>query len=173
MAQCPRIDRCVVVDGLGDGDRVLNLDAALNGFPETPIADETLGAAMLYSSGTTGRPKGILRPLPENPPAQQLPILDAVMELWRFREGTIHLSPAPLYHAAPMMSVALTIRAGGTAIIMEHFDPEQFLILVERHRVTHSVLVPTMFSRMRWARRTPPRQRPWDGVISRFSHSCG
>jgi long-chain acyl-CoA synthetase len=46
------------------------------------------------------------------------------------------------------MSVALTIRAGGTAIIMEHFDPEQFLILVERHRVTHSVLVPTMFSRM-------------------------
>jgi long-chain acyl-CoA synthetase len=148
MAQCPRIDRCVVVDGLGDGDRVLNLDAALNGFPETPIADETLGAAMLYSSGTTGRPKGILRPLPENPPAQQLPILDAVMELWRFREGTIHLSPAPLYHAAPLMSVALTIRAGGTAIIMEHFDPEQFLMLVERHRVTHSVLVPTMFSRM-------------------------
>ena len=50
--------------------------------------------------------------------------------------------------AAPLLSVALTIRRGGTAIIMEHFDPEQFLALVERHRATHSVLVPTMFSRM-------------------------
>jgi len=68
--------------------------------------------------------------------------------MWCFREGTIHLSPAPLYHAAPLLSVALTIRMGGTAIIMEHFDPEQYLTLVERYRAAHSVLVPTMFSRM-------------------------
>src|SRR5215469_445244 len=148
MAQCPRIDRCLIVDGLGEDHRVVNLDAAVIGFPNTPIPDEALGTAMLYSSGTTGRPKGVLRPLPENPPAQQLPIADRVMEIWRFREGTIHLSPAPLYHAAPLLAVALTIRVGGTAIIMEHFDPEQFLALIERHRVTHSVLVPTMFSRM-------------------------
>jgi acyl-CoA synthetase (AMP-forming)/AMP-acid ligase II len=59
-----------------------------------------------------------------------------------------YLSPAPLYHAAPWLGVALTIRMGGTAIIMEHFDPEQFLALVERYRVTHTQLVPTMFSRM-------------------------
>ena len=59
-----------------------------------------------------------------------------------------YLSPAPLYHAAPLLGVALTIRMGGTAIIMEHFDPEQFLALVQRHRVTHTQLVPTMFSRM-------------------------
>jgi long-chain acyl-CoA synthetase len=52
---------------------VVNLDAAMAEFPDTPIADEALGTAMLYSSGTTGRPKGILRPLPENPPAQNLP----------------------------------------------------------------------------------------------------
>jgi long-chain acyl-CoA synthetase len=77
-----------------------------------------------------------------------LPIFDAVRTMWGFRDGTIHLSPAPLYHSAPLLSVALALRAGGTAIIMEHFDPEQFLALVERHRVTHSVLVPTMFSRM-------------------------
>jgi long-chain acyl-CoA synthetase len=63
-------------------------------------------------------------------------------------QGTIHLSPAPLYHPAPLLVVAMTIRMGGTAIIMEPFDPEQFLALVERHRVTHSVLAPTMFSRM-------------------------
>jgi long-chain acyl-CoA synthetase len=148
MVQCPRIERCLVVDGPGDSGRVFNLDEAVGGFPSTPIADESLGAAMLYSSGTTGRPKGILRPLPDDPPAQQLPILDFLIEMWRFRENMVYLSPAPLYHAAPLLGVAMTIRVGGTAIIMEHFDPEQFLSLVERHRVTHSQLVPTMFSRM-------------------------
>jgi long-chain acyl-CoA synthetase len=148
MAQCPRIERCLVVDGLGDGGKVVDLDAAMEGFPDVPIADEFLGAAMLYSSGTTGRPKGILRPLPENPPTLQLPVFDFVAELWRFRDGLLYLSPAPLFHSAPLYGVALTIRMGGTAIIMEHFDPEQFLALVERHRATHTQLVPTMFSRM-------------------------
>ena len=148
MAQCPRIECCLVVDGAGDGGSVVNLDAAVCGFPDTPIADEFLGVAMLYSSGTTGRPKGILRPLPENPPAQALPIFDFVSDVWRFRDGMTYLSPAPLYHAAPLLGVALTIRIGGTAIIMEHFDPQQFLALVPRYRVTHTQLVPTMFPRM-------------------------
>jgi long-chain acyl-CoA synthetase len=149
MAQCPRIERCLIADGPGDGPRVLNLDDTVGRLPVTPIADESLGAAMLYSSGTTGRPKGILRPLPENPPAQNLPLFDFVSrDAWRFRDGMTYLSPAPLYHAAPCYGVALTIRMGGTAIIMERFDPEQFLALVERHRVTHTQLVPTMFSRM-------------------------
>src|SRR5208282_720785 len=83
-----------------------------------------------------------------NPPGLNLPILDFLLRTWRFREDTIHLQPAPLYHAAPLLAVAMTIRIGGTAIIMEHFDPAQFLALVERYRATHSVLVPTMFSRM-------------------------
>jgi long-chain acyl-CoA synthetase len=148
VAQCPRIERCLVVDGPGYGGMVANLDATVDEFPDTPVLDEALGAFMLYSSGTTGRPKGVLRPLPDNPPAQALPIFDAVMELWRFREDMIYLSPAPLFHAAPLLGVSLTIRNGGTAIIMEHFDPEQYLALVERHRVTHTQLVPTMFSRM-------------------------
>jgi long-chain acyl-CoA synthetase len=148
LAQCPGIERCLVVDGPGDGGRVVNLDAAVAGFPGTPIPDEALGAAMHYSSGTTGRPKGILRPLPEVPPAEHLPIFAFVEKLWRYREDMIYLSPAPLYHSAPHAAVSLTIRKGGTAIIMEHFDPEHFLALVERHRVTHSQLVPTMFSRM-------------------------
>jgi long-chain acyl-CoA synthetase len=148
LVQCPRIERCLIVDGSGDGGRIVNLDAAVNEFPDTPIADQSLGTAMLYSSGTTGRPKGILRPLPENPPAQHLPIVDFFFRAWRFRDGMTYLSPAPLYHAAPLLGVALTIRSGGTAVVMEHFDPEQFLALVERHRVTHSQLVPTMFSRM-------------------------
>src|SRR5262244_3053916 len=73
---------------------------------------------------------------------------DFFKKTWRFREGTIHLQPAPIYHAAPLAAVTLTIHTGGTAIIMEHFDPEQFLALVERYRATHTMFVPTMFSRM-------------------------
>src|ERR1700738_3678685 len=81
-------------------------------------------------------------------PVQQLPIFAFLQNLWRYREGMIYLSPAPLYHSAPHSAVTLTIRAGGTAIIMEHFDPERYLALVEKWGVTHSQLVPTMFSRM-------------------------
>lgn len=148
LAACPRLERCLVVDGPGDGEKLLSLDDAVSEYPDTPIVDEWLGAAMLYSSGTTGRPKAILRPLPQNSPEHQLPLGNFLMKLWQYREGMVYLSPAPLYHAAPQAAVNLAIRIGGTAIIMEHFDPEQYLALVERYRVTHSQLVPTMFSRM-------------------------
>jgi long-chain acyl-CoA synthetase len=148
LKDCPNIELCLIVDGKGDGERVQNLDRATAGYPATPIADESLGTAMLYSSGTTGRPKGILRPLPEQPPSQQLPLFNFLLKLWRYRDGMIYLSPAPLYHSAPQAAVHLTIRLGGTAIIMERFDAERYLQLVETYKVTHSQLVPTMFSRM-------------------------
>ncbi len=117
-------------------------------YPATPIADESLGAAMLYSSGTTGRPKGILRPLPMQPPSQPLPLYGFVDKLWRYRDGMIYLSPAPLYHSAPQAAVSLAIDRASTVIIMESFDAERYLQLVETYKVTHSQLVPTMFSRM-------------------------
>ncbi|MBX9946266.1 MAG: AMP-binding protein [Reyranella sp.] len=148
LAQCPTIELCLVVDGPGDGGRVLGLDAATAGLPATPAADESLGTAMLYSSGTTGRPKGIVRPLPEQPPAQQLPMFDFLRKLWHYREGMVYLSPAPLYHSAPQAAVNLAIRMGGTAVIMERFAAETYLGLIGRYRVTHSQLVPTMFSRL-------------------------
>jgi long-chain acyl-CoA synthetase len=148
LRQCPKIEVSLVVDGPGDGMRILNLDDAVSGFPDTPVADESCGTAMLYSSGTTGRPKGIIRPLAERPPSQQLPLFDFLQKLWRYREGLVYLSPAPLYHSAPQAAVNLVIRNGGTAIIMESFDPERYLQLVEQYRPTHSQLVPTMFSRM-------------------------
>jgi long-chain acyl-CoA synthetase len=148
LKECSNVELCIVVDGQSENDRIVGLQEATVGLPTTPIADESLGTVMLYSSGTTGRPKGILRALPEQQPSQNLPLFDFLTKLWQNREGMIYLSPAPLYHAAPQAAVNLTIRTGGTAIIMKDFDPERYLELVQEWRVTHSQLVPTMFSRM-------------------------
>ena len=153
LANCSRVKRCLVVDGgaavraLHD-PRYVDFVEATSAFPGTPIADEWLGTPMLYSSGTTGRPKGILRPLPENPPSQPLPLFHFLNNLWQCKDGMRYLCPAPLYHSAPQANVSLTVRNGGTVVIMEHFDPEQCLALIERYRITHIQLVPTMFSRM-------------------------
>jgi long-chain acyl-CoA synthetase len=73
---CPKIELCIVVDGESESERIVGLQEATRGLPRTPIADEYIGTAMLYSSGTTGRPKGILRPLAENPPAEQMPLFN-------------------------------------------------------------------------------------------------
>jgi long-chain acyl-CoA synthetase len=147
LRDCPKVRLALVVDG-PSGDGFVNYDDAVAGLPTSAIADPWLGTSMLYSSGTTGRPKGILRPLPDNPPSEPLPLHGFLKSLWRYRDGMVYLSPAPLYHAAPQAAVSLAIRQGGTVIIMEHFDPEHYLALVERYSVTHSQLVPTMFSRM-------------------------
>ncbi len=135
------------------------LDEPLPGFrswdkeagaqPTTPIADEVAGYDMLYSSGTTGRPKGIKREHEKKPiaePNQFLKILCA--DMCGMGENSIYLSPAPLYHAAPLRFNMMAITLGGTSIIMESFDAEEFLRLVEKHKVTQSQLVPTMFVRM-------------------------
>src|ERR1700751_4464683 len=94
LRECPKVELCIVADGKGESERIVGLAEVTSGLPATPIADETVGTAMLYSSGTTGRPKGILRPLPEQPPAQNLRIFDFLQKLWQYREGMIYLSPA-------------------------------------------------------------------------------
>ena len=147
LKQCPKVTLALIVDG-AESAPFRDYASAVAAFPATPIADERLGTPMLYSSGTTGRPKGIVRPLPDNPPSEPLPLFHFLNKLWRYRPDMIYLSPAPLYHSAPQAAVSLTIRNGGTVIIMEHFDPEQYLALVPRYKVSHSQLVPTMFSRM-------------------------
>ncbi len=117
--------------------------------PATPIADEVAGYDMLYSSGTTGRPKGIKRAHEYGPidaPNPFLKLLCATM--CGMGPDSVYLSPAPLYHAAPLRFNMMAITLGGTSIIMEHFDAEEFLRLVEKHKVTQSQLVPTMFVRM-------------------------
>jgi long-chain acyl-CoA synthetase len=149
LQSCPKIACCLVVGGgPGESGRFADYERSVGAYPATPIADECLGTAMLYSSGTTGRPKGILRPLPENPPSKRLPLFDFLHKLWHYREGMTYLSPAPLYHSAPQAAVSLTIDCGGTVVIMERFDPETCLALIEKYRVSHCQLVPTMFSRM-------------------------
>ena len=148
LAQCPNVKLALIVDGTGDDGPFVDYLRAVAAQPATPIADESLGTPMLYSSGTTGRPKGIVRPLPQNPPSLPLPLFDFLVKLWHYRPDMIYLSPAPLYHSAPQAAVSLTIRVGGTAVIMEKFEPEEYLALIERHRITHSQLVPTMFSRL-------------------------
>jgi long-chain acyl-CoA synthetase len=103
---------------------------------------------MLYSSGTTGRPKGILRPLADVPPVPAAPLFQFLDNLWQYADDMVYLSPAPLYHSAPQAAVNLAIRRGATVIIMERFDPAEYLRLIEEYKVTHSQLVPTMFARM-------------------------
>jgi acyl-CoA synthetase (AMP-forming)/AMP-acid ligase II len=147
-ARCPNVERWLM-DGIDAPDGPFEpLSEALAAHPATPVDDERLGTAMLYSSGTTGQPKGILRPLPEARPQDPLPIMEFAKFLFGFREGMTFLNPAPLYHSAPQASVSAAIRLGATSVIMERFDARRWLELVEEYRVTHSAMVPTMFSRL-------------------------
>jgi long-chain acyl-CoA synthetase len=147
-ALCPNVERWLMAD-IDSGDAPFeSLSAARTEFPTDPIDNEQLGAAMLYSSGTTGQPKGILRALPDVHPDAAMAVMQFVQAMFRFRVGQTYLSPAPLYHSAPQASISGTLRLGGTAVIMEKFDPAQFLDLVKEHRITHSQMVPTMFSRL-------------------------
>jgi acyl-CoA synthetase (AMP-forming)/AMP-acid ligase II len=129
----------------GDIHGFLRLEDSLDAQPTTRIADESSGRDMLYSSGTTGRPKGIIGPLPTGPIDQPDALTGLVGMLFGFEGGMIYLSPAPLYHAAPLRYCMAVHKYGGTVVVMERFDAEQYLALIERHRVTHSQVVPTMF----------------------------
>ncbi len=124
------------------------LEAALDAQPTSRIADESSGRDMLYSSGTTGRPKGIIGPLPEGPIDQMDALTGLVGMLFGFAPSMVYLSPAPLYHAAPLRYCMSVHKFGGTVVVMEKFDAERYLALVEQHRVTHSQVVPTMFVKM-------------------------
>ena len=106
-----------------------------------------MGDSMLYSSGTTGRPKGIKRPLSGKSVTEGIPGLN-LTNSYGFDEHTVYLSPAPLYHAAPFGYCMRTLALGGTVVMMERFDPELSLAYLESYGVTHSQWVPTMFVRM-------------------------
>ncbi|WP_375487773.1 fatty-acid--CoA ligase FadD4 [uncultured Mycobacterium sp.] len=115
--------------------------------PDTPIDDELEGDLLQYSSGTTGRPKGIKRELPHVSPAEAPGMVAALVGFWMDPDA-VYLSPAPLYHTAPSVW-SMSVQAGGiTTVVLEKFDPEGCLDAIERYRVTHAQFVPAMFTRM-------------------------
>jgi acyl-CoA synthetase (AMP-forming)/AMP-acid ligase II len=118
-------------------------------FPTTPIADEGQGGAMLYSSGTTGKPKGVKRAITgETPIDAPNPLSMMGTMLYGWNPDSIYLSPAPLYHAAPLGWSMGVQSLGGTVIVMERFDPEDALRLIEKYKITTAQWVPTHFVRM-------------------------
>ncbi|WP_100259982.1 acyl-CoA synthetase [Qipengyuania seohaensis] len=145
-ADCPDIE-ILAKDGEGEE----NLATALAKYPAEPIEDQAPGQYMLYSSGTTGRPKGI-RPAP--PADDDILAVNPLVGLavmgvgWPADGSMIYLSPAPLYHAAPLGWCTTAHRLGATIVVMEKFDPETALEAIEKYRVTDSQWVPTHFVRM-------------------------
>jgi acyl-CoA synthetase (AMP-forming)/AMP-acid ligase II len=108
----------------------------------------TEGSDMLYTSGTTGRPKGVKRPLSGAPLGSDVRRVERAQALFGMDADTVFLSPAPLYHAAPLRWAMTVLRLGGTVVAMRKFDAAEALRLLGEHRVTHSQWVPTMFARM-------------------------
>ncbi len=132
----------VVVDGY---DSYLD---ALAASSTDELVDPIAGKDMLYSSGTTGRPKGVKSSPPSDPLDTPTAVNTLCTLLFGLTDETTYLSPAPLYHAAPLRFSMAVQQSGGTVVVMERFDPVEALTLIERYRVTFSQWVPTMFVRM-------------------------
>ena len=134
-----------------------SFEAARAPYPTTPIEGESAGRAMLYSSGTTGRPKGVKRTGPVEPAIDAVNGLSVIGQaLYGWTPDTVYLSPAPLYHAAPLGWSMAMQALGGTVVMMERFDAEDALRFIEQYRITSAQWVPTHFVRML---KLPPEAR--------------
>ena len=132
-----------------DTSGVASAEAAVGAMPATPIPDQRAGTDMLYSSGTTGRPKGVRIPLPEDPAIDSTNVLfQLAMAAYGLSDRSIYLSPAPLYHAAPLRWSMIVHKLGGTVVVMEKFDAETTLATIERYAINAGQFVPTHFVRM-------------------------
>jgi acyl-CoA synthetase (AMP-forming)/AMP-acid ligase II len=124
------------------------LDEAIRPFSGCAPADERDGGAMPYSSGTTGRPKGILRALTGMPFGTRTGLEDTLIALYGLDRDTVYLSPGPLYHSAPVAWTNAVQSVGGKVVVLSRFDAGDALAAIARHRVTHAQFVPTHFVRM-------------------------
>ncbi len=147
VANTPAVELRLMLDGVIDGYE--SYEDAVAEQPADPLEHRIAGTDMLYSSGTTGRPKGVALPFKATPMDEGTSgVLGLSQMLFGVDDTKIYLSPAPFYHAAPLRFCLATQALGSTVVAMEHFDPEEYLRLVERYNVTHSQVVPTMFIRM-------------------------
>ncbi|MDA9096042.1 AMP-binding protein, partial [Porticoccaceae bacterium] len=147
LGSMPKVESCLMVGGVVKGYD--SYEGSRDAMPVATIADEETGIDMLYSSGTTGKPKGVKVPLPGIKVSEEIiPTKLIAKGLYNFSGETVYLSPAPLYHAAPLRFNMATLFLGGTNIIMEEFDAEQAISLIEKYQITHSQWVPTMFVKM-------------------------
>jgi len=110
----------------------------------------TAGAPMVYTSGTSGRPKGVRRPLTGEDPDQAPPAAAWFFGLFSLapHDGNVHLCCSPLYHTAVLNFATISLQLGHPVVLMDRFEPEEMLALIERHRVTHTHMVPTQFRRL-------------------------
>jgi acyl-CoA synthetase (AMP-forming)/AMP-acid ligase II len=146
VADTPAVERRLMLDG-SDAHHE-SYEAAVAAETAEPLPDRVEGSDMLYSSGTTGRPKGVAFTFSPAPLGTAPTLVTLCSLVFGMGPDTVYLSPAPLYHAAPLRFTMAVHRLGGTAVVMPHFDAETLLALVERHRVTATQVVPTMFVRM-------------------------
>ncbi|MGW6459399.1 acyl-CoA synthetase [Streptomyces sp. NPDC055078] len=142
------IHRICVTAGSDRVPGTLSYEEVVAGLPATPIAREYAGAPMFYSSGTTGKPKGIRPRLTMDRPGDSPSLMRTVMEQYGLTDGARYLCTGPLYHSSPALWSFGQHTIGGTAVIMPRFDAEAALRLIESEAVSHSQWVPTMFSRM-------------------------
>lgn len=143
----PKLRRRLMVDGTVDGYEAY--ESAIEKYPAEALAEEPLGRTMLYSSGSTGQPKGVWRPLTGRTVQEGKPSLIPVYEqIYNMGPETVYLSPAPIYHSSPLLFCTDSMALGATIVMMEKFDAEQSLALIEKYKVTHVQYVATMFSRI-------------------------
>jgi len=135
-----------MIGGIEDG--FLSWEETVDVLPVSPIDDQAMGTTMLYSSGTTGKPKGVYNKPYTEIFDEPLPLTLSLGAAFGFGPETTYLSPAPLYHAAPLHYNMVVLDTGGTSIIMEKFNAIRALELIQEHRITHSQWVPIMFVRM-------------------------
>lgn len=135
-----------MIDGQARG--FASYEAAVAGQDDQPVEDRPRGASMLYSSGTTGRPKGVRHPIQPVSPHVAPPRHKLMVDTYGFGADMVFLNPGPLYHTGPLRFMMHAQRAGGTAVVFRKFDAEAVLRAIGRHGVTHALFVPTMFVRM-------------------------
>lgn len=141
-------DACKYMSVGGDILGYENYEANISSYSTELITDGTAGSDMLYSSGTTGRPKGIKPPLTGGPIDETGPMSFFLRDVFGMHEDSRYLSPAPLYHAAPLRWCMSVHRMGGTAIVMNKWDDELCLELIEKYKIDSVQFVPTHFVRL-------------------------